>query len=107
MRHLGRQVGIEAASHINLAQFGALGMELLLWWNERLKQQAMRKFSLLADEVELLQLSKNGLVAKELAAIFDITVTMAYKKLNLIKEKFNVDRIEQAVMQAEAAGLLG
>ena len=88
-------------------QFGALGTELLLWWNTRLKQQAMRKFSLLDDEVEFLQLSKKGKVAHEIAAIFDIKVTAVYRRLNLIKEKFNVDRIEQAVMEADSAGLLG
>ena len=88
-------------------QFGALGTELLLWWNNRLKQQAMRKFSLLDDEVEILQLSKKGMVAGEIAAIFDIKVTAAYKRLNSIKEKFNVDKIEQAVLEADSAGLLG
>jgi DNA-binding CsgD family transcriptional regulator len=88
-------------------QFGALGMELLLWWNNRLKQQAMRKFSLLEEEIELLQLSKRGLVAKEIAAIFDINITATYRKLNLIKEKFNVEKIEQAVIEADSAGLLG
>jgi len=88
-------------------QFGALGTELLLWWNKRLKQQAMRRFSLLDDEVELLQLSKKGMVANEIAAIFDIKITAAYRKLNTIKEKFNVTRIEQAVMEADSAGLLG
>lgn len=88
-------------------QFGALGLELLLWWSGRLRQQAIRKFSLVDDEVEILQLSKNGLVAAEIAAIFDIKLTLAYKKLNLIKEKFNVDRIEHAVSEAESVGLLG
>ncbi|WP_052135609.1 helix-turn-helix transcriptional regulator [Collimonas arenae] len=88
-------------------QFGALGTELLHWWSNRLKQQAMRKFSLLDEEVELLQLSKKGVVANEIAALFDIKVTAAYRKLNVIKEKFNVDKIDQAVMKADAAGLLG
>lgn len=88
-------------------QFGALGAELLLWWNSRLKQQAMQKYSLLEEEVETLQLSKNGKVAVEIAAVFDIKLATAYKRLNTIKEKLNVDRIEQAVIQADALGLLG
>jgi DNA-binding CsgD family transcriptional regulator len=88
-------------------QFVALGSELLNWWNTRLKQQAMRKYSLLEEEVELLLLAKNGKVASEIAAIFDIKVATAYKKLDMIKEKFNVDKIAHAVTQAEAAGLLG
>lgn len=88
-------------------QFQALGTELLNWWNARLRQQAMRKYSLVEEEVELLLLSKNGKVASEIAAIYDIRIAMAYKKLDTIKEKFNVDKIGHAVVQAEAAGLLG
>lgn len=88
-------------------QFGALGMELLLWWTNRLKQQAMRKFSLGEEEIYLLQLSKRGMVAQEIAAIFDVKTTAIYKKLNLIKDKLNVDKIEQAVIEAESMGILG
>lgn len=88
-------------------QFGALGAELLLWWNARLRQQAMRKFSLADDDVELLQMSKKGLTANEIAAQFDIKVAVAYRRLNTIKEKFNVERIDMAVMEADAEGLLG
>lgn len=88
-------------------QFTALGFELLLWWTNRLKMQAMRKFSLVAEEVDLLQLAKNGKIANEMAAVLDIKAAAVYKKLNSIKEKFNVDKIDQAVMQAEAAGLFG
>lgn len=87
-------------------QYGALGTELLLWWNARLRQQAMRKFSLLEDDVEMLQLSRRGKVACEIAAVYDIKVAAVYKRLNLIKEKFNVERIEQAIRHAEAEGIL-
>jgi DNA-binding CsgD family transcriptional regulator len=88
-------------------QFVALGSELLSWWNSRLKQQAMRKYSLIEEEVELLMLSKNGRVASEIAAIFDIKVAAAYQRLNAIKEKFNVDKIGHAIVEAEAVGLFG
>lgn len=88
-------------------QFGALGMELLLWWNNRLKKQSMRKYSLVDEEVDFLQLSKKGKVASEIAALYDINLSAAYKRLNLIKEKFNVDKIEQAVIEADSLGLLG
>ena len=88
-------------------QFGALGSELLLWWNNRLRQQAMRKYSLVDEEVEILELSKRGKVANEIAALYDIKLTAAYKRLNSIKEKFNVDKIEHAVMEADSLGLLG
>lgn len=88
-------------------QFGALGMELLLWWNNRLRKQAMRRYSLVDEEVDFLQLSKKGKVAGEIAALYDIKLSVAYKRLNLIKEKFNVDKIEQAVIEADSVGLLG
>lgn len=88
-------------------QFGALGTELLLWWTNRLKTQAKRKFSVDDEEVELLQLAKKRLIANEIAAILDIKPAAVYRKLNTLKVKFNVDKIEQAVMQADATGLLG
>jgi DNA-binding CsgD family transcriptional regulator len=91
----------------NRVQFGALGLELLLWWINRLKSQAMRRFSLVEEEVEILQLSKKGSGAAEIAAHFDIKIGAAYRKLNSIKEKFNVERIERAVSEADAVGLLG
>lgn len=87
-------------------QYGALGTELLLWWNARLRQQAMRKYSLLETDVEMLQLARKGKVACEIAAIYDIKLAAVYKKLNTIKEKFDVDKIEQAVRHAEAVGIL-
>lgn len=88
-------------------KFGALGMELLLWWSNRLKQQAMRKYSLMEDEVDLLQMSRKGMVATEISALLDIKITAVYRKLNTIKEKLNVDKIDQAVLEAESVGLLG
>lgn len=88
-------------------QYGALGSELLLWWNARLRQQAMRKYSLLEIDVEMLQLSRKGKVACEIAAIYDIKVAAVYKRLNTIKEKFDVEKIDQAVKHAEAEGILG
>lgn len=88
-------------------QFAALGNELLLWWNNRLRQQAMRKYSLTDEDIVLLQLSKKCLVASEIAAVFDISVTATYRKLNLIKEKFNVEKIDHAVIEADSLGLLG
>lgn len=82
-------------------------MELLLWWNSRLKRQAMRRYSLVEEEVDFLQLSKKGKAAGEIAALYDIKLSAAYKRLNSIKEKFNVDKIEQAVIEADSLGLLG
>lgn len=88
-------------------QFVALGFELLCWWNARLRQEAMRKFSLLDDEIKMLQLAKDDRIASEIAAVLDLKVAAVYRKLERIKEKFNVDKISQAVVEADAAGLLG
>ena len=46
-------------------------------------------------------------MAMEIAAIFDIKLAAAYKRLNAIKEKLNVEKIELAVAKADALGLLG
>lgn len=90
----------------NRVPFGALGTELLLWWSARLRTEAMRKFSLRDEDVDLLQLARKGKVACEIAALYDIKIAAVYKKLNNIKEKFDVDKIEQAVKEAEAHGIL-
>ena len=67
----------------------------------------MRKYSLLDDEIKMLQLSKDDKIASEIAAILDMKVAAVYRKLEIIKEKFNVDKIGQAVNKADADGLLG
>jgi len=91
----------------NRVSYSALGFELLHWQNARMKQQAMRKHSLLEEEIQLLQFSKDGKRSNEIAAILDLRPSVVYSKLNTIKEKFNVDKLNQAIMKAEAAGILG
>lgn len=87
-------------------QFGALGHELLQWWNTALRKKAMHKYSLQAEEVELLQLVRKGKVATEIAAINDVKVSTVYRKWETIKEKLDVNKMEHAVVTAEAIGLL-
>lgn len=87
-------------------QFGALGHELLQWWNARLRKQAIRRYSLLQEDIELLQLVRKGKVASEIAAIYDVKVSVVYRKWEAIKEKLDVDKIDHAVVAAEAVGLL-
>ena len=87
-------------------QFGALGHELLQWWNTTLRKQAMRKYSLQTEEIELLQLVRKGKVATEIAAINDVKVSTIYRKWETIKEKLDVTKMEHAIVAAEAIGLL-
>ncbi len=87
-------------------QFGALGHELLQWWNTRLRRQAMRRYSLLQEDIELLELVRKGKVASEIAAIYDMKVSVVYRKWESIKEKLDVEKIDHAVVAAEAIGLL-
>lgn len=109
MLYIGSELPPEIGEPLLLrkrVQFGALGMELLLWWSDRLRTQAMRKFSLLDDDIELLRLAKKGKVAWEIAALYDMKLAAVYKRLNNIKEKFDVDKIEHAVREAEAHGII-
>lgn len=106
-------VGSEDAEHQaeplfeqNRVLYGALGSELLLWWNARLRRDAMRRYGLLEIDIEMLQYSRQGKVAFEIAAIMDMKVAAVYKRLSTIKEKFDVVKIGQAVHYAEAEGLL-
>jgi DNA-binding CsgD family transcriptional regulator len=87
-------------------QFSALGHELLQWWNAKLRKQAMRRYSLMQEDIELLQLVRKGKVASEIAAIQDMRVSAVYRKWGTIKEKLDVDKIDDAVTVAEAIGLL-
>lgn len=91
----------------NRVPFSALGLELLHWQNARMKWRAMRKHSLLEEEIQLLQFSKDGKRSNEIAAILNLKTSVVYNKLNLIKEKFNVEKLNQAIVKAEAAGILG
>jgi DNA-binding CsgD family transcriptional regulator len=102
--HLPEEIGEPLLLNERL-YFGVLSMELLLWWNKRLKQQAMHKYSLVDEEIDLLRLSKK-LVASDISSILDIKITKVYQKLNRIKEKLDVDKIEQAITFAQSVGLL-
>lgn len=86
--------------------FTALGHELLLWWNNKLRHQAMRCYSLIEDEVEILKMVRNGKRANEIAALYDVKPPTIYRKWESIKAKFDVAKIDQAVATAEAVGLL-
>ncbi|MDY7549210.1 autoinducer binding domain-containing protein [Glaciimonas sp. CA11.2] len=87
--------------------FRALGMELLDWWMRHLYQESARKFKLSEAEIYLLQLSKNGLITAEIAAKLNLKSSAIYSQFGLIKEKFNVDKITDAVHEANLNGLLG
>lgn len=87
--------------------YRALGMELLDWWMRKLRHDAAIKFKLSEDEIELLQLAKNGLVVAEIGAKLNTSNSKIYRKMDIIKDKFNVDKINTAVGIANYAGLLG
>lgn len=87
-------------------QFSALGHELLQWWNTRLRKQAMRRYSLLQEDIDILQMVRKGKVATEIAALYDVKVSVVYRKWEAIKEKLDVEKMDDAVTAAEAIGLL-
>lgn len=87
--------------------YRALGMELLDWWLHYLRQKAAEKFKLNAEEIQLLQLSKNGCVVSEIGAKLSIKPSNLYRKFDIIKDKFNVEKIGEAVRVANRSGLLG
>ncbi len=87
--------------------YRSLGMELLDWWIRHLRKEAALKYKLSDEEINLLQLTKNGYVVAELSAKLDIPASKLYRQLSIIKDKFNVDKIGAAVAIANFAGLLG
>lgn len=87
--------------------YRALGMELLDWWIRFLKAEATRKFHLSKEEIILLQHTKNGCAVIELSAKLGLSSSKLYRQLNIIQDKFNVDKIGAAVAIAKFHGLLG
>jgi DNA-binding CsgD family transcriptional regulator len=87
--------------------YRALGMELLDWWINYLREKAAEKFKLNAEEIQLLQLSKNGCVVSEIGAKLSLKPSNLYRKFDIIKDKFNVEKIGEAVRVANRSGLLG
>lgn len=87
--------------------YRALGMELLDWWNGHLREKAAERFKLNAEEIQLLQFSKNGYVVSEIGAKLSLKPSNLYRKFDIIKDKFNVEKISEAVRVASRAGLLG
>ena len=90
----------------NRVLFGAIGTELLLWTNKQLKDQAMRKYSLLEDEIELLKFSKAGLKPLDISVILNQKTSKIYNRLSVLRDKFDVEKIDHAVVIAESIGLL-
>lgn len=88
-------------------EFTALGVELLAWWSQRQRARAMRKYRLTDADLELLQWVQQGLVAREIAALRDVTTAVVYRQLEHLKDKFNVERVRHALVYADAHGLLG
>ncbi|WP_211466240.1 helix-turn-helix transcriptional regulator [Collimonas silvisoli] len=87
--------------------YRALGMELLDWWIRFLRANAARKFNLSEEEIVLLQQTKNGFAVTEISAKLGSTPSKLYRQLSVIKDKFNVDKIGDAVAIASFNGLLG
>lgn len=93
--------------HLHRIFYRALGMELLDWWIRFLRAEAALKFNLSEEEINLLQQIKNGQAVIELSAKLDIAPSKLYRQLNIIQDKFNVDKIGAAVAIASFNGLLG
>ncbi|MFJ2990700.1 autoinducer binding domain-containing protein [Collimonas sp. NPDC087041] len=93
--------------HLHRISYRALGMELLDWWIRFLRAEAARKFNLSEEEINMLQQVKNGAAVTELSAKLGITSSKLYRLLNVIQDKFNVDKIGAAVAIAKFNGLLG
>ncbi|GJJ04462.1 hypothetical protein RugamoR64_50000 [Duganella rhizosphaerae] len=87
--------------------YRALGMELMDWWINHLREKAAEKFKLNEEEIQLLQLSKNGCVVSEIGAKLSMKPSNLYRKFDIIKDKFNVEKIGEAVRAANRCGLLG
>lgn len=87
--------------------YRSLGLELLDWWVAHFRADAVCKFKITAEEINILQDLKIGRTVVEIAAKMDLKPGAIYSRFNAIKDKLNVDKIEDAVREASICGLLG
>lgn len=86
--------------------FQAMGMELLLWWNRRLRSIAMRRYSVDDEELELMRLFDEGRSGSDIGVLLNLKKHQVYKLSDLLTEKFNVERMAEVLVIAKAEGLL-
>ncbi len=85
----------------------ALAMELMDWWKNRFKNDAIDKYKLQDDEIRILQHLKNGKRVAEISAIMDLKTTHLYQSIDVLKVKLNTLKTGEAIHKAKTYGLLG
>ena len=91
----------------NRVAIRAMAMELMDWWKNRFKNDAIDKYKLRADEIRILQHLKNGKRVSEISAIMDLKATHLYQCIDALKVKLNTLKTNDAIHKAKTYGLLG
>lgn len=95
----------EARLWRNRVMLRALAMELLDWWIERLREDAVVRFSLKDIELRILELQSKGFIADDIAVELGVSSRTIYKRIRQIKDKLGARDIGSALRLADSYGL--
>lgn len=84
----------------------AVSLELLEWWQARLKAEELSDINLDDDDVNLLALQREGYTAEETAQELGLTTSQVHNRYRRINSKLSVASKKQAVERALDLGLL-
>ena len=84
----------------------ALSLELLEWWQARLKEEELSDINLDDDDVSLLALQREGYTAEEAAHELGLTTSQIHNRYRRINSKLSVASKKQAVERAIDLGFL-
>lgn len=88
------------------AMLRAVSLELLEWWQAKLKSYELRDIKLDDDDVSLLALQREGYTAEETAQELGLTTSQVYNRYRRINSKLSVTNKKKAVERAVELGLL-
>lgn len=91
----------------NRVIFRALSLELMDWWRNYFKKEAMRKHNIHVQDIQILEYLKNGKDTHEISAMLDVKKSAIYSRITTLKDKLNVKRTNDAIQRAKTFGLLG
>lgn len=90
----------------NRILFRAVAMELLDWWCVRLRREIIERLALGEIELQVVRLQSKGYRASDIAVELGLSAKTVHNHTRLVKEKFCVDNIGDAIKVADSYGLL-
>jgi len=90
----------------NRVELRALAMELMEWWKNYFKRDAIYRFKIQEQDINILRQLKNGKSVLEIAAILDLKANSLYRDIRVLKGKLKALKTQEVVQRAKFYGLL-